>query len=52
MVKWPLALFDSIMRFAGLELGYIEGGPFSPLLLQLRQPVAYGFMIHKDDPGL
>lgn len=50
MVKWPLALFGHILGFAGLELRVFgEGGFF--LLLQVRQPVAYGFMIHKDDPG-
>lgn len=51
MVKWPLALFGQILGFAGFELRVFGEGGFFFLLLQVRLPVAYGFMIHKDDPG-
>lgn len=45
MVKWPLALSDCITSFIGVELGISVNFSF-----QCRQPVAYGFMIHKDGP--
>lgn len=51
MVKWPLAPSEHITGFIGVELGFLFW-VFFFFLSQFRQPVAYGFMIHKDGPWL
>lgn len=48
MVKWPLAPSEHITGFTGVELGFFVLG--FCFFFQFRQPVAYGFMIHKDGP--
>lgn len=53
-IRWsngPWHCLDHELFQAG-SWGALKGVSFFPCLLQFRQPVAYGLMIHKDDPGL